>query len=39
MVGTCYEKCIDKKFKEGELNVGEARPGGFEMATQGTEEK
>eukprot|EP00740_Mantoniella_antarctica_P006162 CAMPEP_0181358336 /NCGR_PEP_ID=MMETSP1106-20121128/5458_1 /TAXON_ID=81844 /ORGANISM="Mantoniella antarctica, Strain SL-175" /LENGTH=92 /DNA_ID=CAMNT_0023471295 /DNA_START=37 /DNA_END=315 /DNA_ORIENTATION=+ len=23
MVGGCYEKCIDKKFKEGDLNVGE----------------
>lgn len=22
-VGVCYEKCIDKKFKDGELNVGE----------------
>ena len=23
MVGSCYEKCIDKKFKDGDLNVGE----------------
>ena len=23
LVGACYEKCIDKKFKEGDLNVGE----------------
>jgi len=23
LVGACYEKCIDKKFKDGELNVGE----------------
>ena len=23
LVGACYDKCIDKKFKEGDLNVGE----------------
>lgn len=23
MVGSCYDKCIDKKFKDGDLNVGE----------------
>ena len=23
MVVSCYEKCIDKKFKDGDLNVGE----------------
>ena len=23
MVGSCYEKCIDKKFKDRDLNVGE----------------
>eukprot|EP00227_Mantoniella_beaufortii_P020632 CAMPEP_0197590654 /NCGR_PEP_ID=MMETSP1326-20131121/11813_1 /TAXON_ID=1155430 /ORGANISM="Genus nov. species nov., Strain RCC2288" /LENGTH=90 /DNA_ID=CAMNT_0043155827 /DNA_START=59 /DNA_END=331 /DNA_ORIENTATION=+ len=23
MVTGCYEKCIDKKFKDGDLNVGE----------------
>ena len=22
-VGSCYEKCIDKKSKDGDLNVGE----------------
>lgn len=24
MVSSCYEKCMDKKFKDGDLNVGEA---------------
>ena len=23
MVASCYDKCIDKKFKDGDLNVGE----------------
>ena len=23
MVGGCYQKCIDMKFKDGDLNVGE----------------
>lgn len=23
MVASCFEKCIDKKYKEGDLNVGE----------------
>ena len=24
LVNTCYEKCIDKRFKDGDLNVGES---------------
>ncbi|CAL5219031.1 g790 [Coccomyxa viridis] len=23
MVSTCFEKCMDKRYKEGDLNVGE----------------
>ena len=23
LVHSCYEKCIDKRFKDGDLNVGE----------------
>lgn len=23
MVGACFEKCMDKRYKEGDLNVGE----------------
>lgn len=23
MVASCYDKCMDKRYKEGELNVGE----------------